>query len=247
MSKRSTPSPRSSQRRLEHAAAMVVAARRALAAERGEVVLAEERVGAEAQQREVERFGDPPRGAGEERVGRRPVDDRVAVRRATGRRATGVERRVDQLGVAHHHLGTELTGRPRTATRVDVDVAGDRQRHDLSPRVHTGVGASRADERRGRRAAARAPTPSRSIAFDRARVRLRGEAVEVGAVVRDREPEHTVADCSSPAPESGSWVTPVRCAPWARCHRDAGPASGSAGSHPDGRGSAARSRRTACA
>ena len=85
----------------QHAVALVDPARlehaprrrrsfRALAAERREVVLADERIGAQAQRAQVERLGHPPREAVAERIGHGPVEDRVAVRAPRAR--SGVRR-----------------------------------------------------------------------------------------------------------------------------------------------------------
>ncbi len=157
---------------------------------------AEERIGAEAQQREVERLRHPPGGAGQERIGRRAVDDRVAVRAPLGV-TPGVEGRVDHLGVAHHDLGAELArDGVRDPARIDVGVA-DRQRHHLAPRVHAGVGASGTGERE-LVAPQHRPEHFAQHAFDGALLELRGEPAEVGAVVRDRELEHTVTHVLGP-------------------------------------------------
>ncbi len=59
-------------------------------------MLAEERVGAEAQLRQVERLGHPPRGPSGERIGLRPVDDRVPVG-TPARRVPRVEPRLAKL------------------------------------------------------------------------------------------------------------------------------------------------------
>ena len=87
--------------------------------------------------------------------------------------------------------------------------------------------------------------------------RLRREPAEVGAVVRDDELDRAprrhrrrspgVARRSRQPRGRASWLRRTRCAPWARCRRGAGRASGCAGSRRCGRRSAARSRRTACA
>ena len=93
---------------------------------RREVVLADERVGAEPQRAQVERLGDPPREPGAERIGHRPVHDRVAVRAppapSGGRRS-----------------------RPSTSSRVRTTISGP------SMRVHRARQPPRIDVRRRRR------------------------------------------------------------------------------------------------
>ena len=126
----------------------------------GEVVLAEERVGAEPQPREVERLRHPPRGAGEERVGRGAVDDRVAVLRAS---APSAGRRTRARRSRRSRTTTSGPSMPLTATELpaSTSASADRAAHDLAPRVHAGVGAPRARERDSSRAApARAPSRS---------------------------------------------------------------------------------------
>ena len=91
--------------RLEHAAHRRRSLR-TLAAERREVVLADERIGGEPQRAQVERLRDPPREAVAERIGHRPVDDRVAVPPPL-RGVPRVERRGDELARPHDDLGAE--------------------------------------------------------------------------------------------------------------------------------------------
>ena len=96
------------------------------------------------------------------------------------------------VGVAHHDLGTELT-RDRVRDLADVDVVvADRHRDHLAPRVHARVGASGAGEREVLAPQDRFEHFAQHT-FDGALLDLRGEPAEVGAVVRDRELEHTVA------------------------------------------------------
>ena len=89
------------------------------AAERREVVLADERVAPEAQHGEVERGGDAPGGGGQERIGHGAVEDRVPVGARAGREP-GVERRGHDRRVPHHDLGAR--------TAVDRTAPGPRRR-----------------------------------------------------------------------------------------------------------------------
>ena len=222
---------------------------RALAAERGEVVLAEERVGAEAQQRRGRAAPAPTTRPGEERVGHRAVHDRVAVR--APRAPSGGRRSRASTSSASRTTTSGPSWRVDRALRpVDGSTSpatGDRAHH-LAPRVHAGVGAARARERRRVVARSTCASASRSTPSTVRMLGLRGEPVEVGAVVRDDVELAATGPRSrvDALRERRAGVTPVRCAPWARCRRGAGRASGCAGSRPGGRRSAARSRRTAC-
>jgi hypothetical protein len=189
---------------------------RALAAERREVVLPEKWIGAQMQQRDIERLRDPPRRAGEERIGRRPVHNGVAVG-APFRRVTGVEVGADEFGRPHHDLGPELAvDRPQDLVGVEIGVDGGAHRtaHDLTGCVHTGIGAACA-----RQLDRHADDPRQrlgQLTFHRARVGLRREAVEVGAVVRDDELQHLhdcLAGCERGYPARGRSLGGARSTP----------------------------------
>ncbi len=99
----------------------------------------------------------------------------------------GVERTVDQLARRTTISGPSIPFTDR-CTASGSSTHGDRAAHDLTPRVHAGVGAARARELH--RGAQHPLECGAEHAFDRALVALRGEAVEVGAVVRDRQLEY---------------------------------------------------------
>ena len=82
-------------------------------------MLADQRVVAQAQQVQVERLVDVPGGAGQERVGHRPVDHRVAVG-AAGGRPPGVEVLGRSAGLPHHDGGAaQPVDRPLEGQRVE--------------------------------------------------------------------------------------------------------------------------------
>ena len=117
---------------------------RALLAERGEVVGADERIGRHPQRPAGRAAGHVPRVPGPERVRHRPVHDRVPVRPGR-RRVAGVEPGGDEVGGADHDLGPEHRVEARLHA-VDVDAGRRLERHDLAPGVHPGVGAAGARE-----------------------------------------------------------------------------------------------------
>ena len=148
---------------------------------------AEQHVGGGAHGDEVEGVTDVPGDAGEERVGRRRVPHQVAVGPCGGR-AAGVEVVADLLGPAHHDGGGQLA--VEGAGEADA-VVGDGREVDvdhLAPRVHPGVGAAGAGERRRSAQAGRALEGQAQRAGHRRDLGLDGEAAEGGTVIRDEEP-----------------------------------------------------------
>ncbi len=153
-------------------------------AERREVVLADEGIAAQPQRGQVERLLDEPGAVGHERVGHRPVEDRVAVgaghRREAGVEGVGHDRRRSDGDVGLEHLvertleGGRVGARRR---RVEAD--------DVAPRVHALVGAARDRELDG--VAQHAPDGVGQRAADRADADVGGEPVERRAVVRDEQ------------------------------------------------------------
>ena len=153
-------------------------------------MLADERVGAEPQQRQVERLRDPPRVAGEERVGRRPVHDRVAV----GAPAAPSAGRRTPASTERRRRGP----RPRArAWRVRPRLRAATDRRRRRPIGSSPPGPTRARRRRcarrtssvERRARSTCSSASRSTPSTVRWLGLRGEPAEVGAVVRDDELE----------------------------------------------------------
>ncbi len=148
---------------------------------------AEQDVGGGAHGDEVEGIADVPGNAGEQRVGRGRVPDQVAVGPCGGR-AAGVEVVADLFGPAHDdgrgQLAVEGAGEADAVVghgrEVDVD--------HLAPRVHPGVGAAGAGERRRFFQASRALEGQAQRAGHRRDLGLDGEAVEGSTVVGDKEP-----------------------------------------------------------
>ena len=110
------------------------------AAERGEVVLAEQRRTRLAQRDPVERRRHPPRRGGEEGIGHLGVEHQVAVGAGAGREA-GVEVGADDRHRAHHDLRPELRhqGVPEGG---GVDRGRHVDGHDLAPGVDPRIGAT---------------------------------------------------------------------------------------------------------
>ena len=109
------------------------------AAERREVVLADQRVARRLHRPEGQRLRHEPRPPGEQRVRRRRVPHVVAVV-APRRREAGVEVVVGPRRVAHgDRRRAQLVEPPREV--VEVDVVGQVAGHDLAPGVDAGVGA----------------------------------------------------------------------------------------------------------
>ena len=131
--------------------------------------------------------GHPPREAIAERIGHRPVEDRVAVRAAIARRGGRRSRGVDELGTTRTTTSGPSIELTAAWSRHGSRPGSRREAHDLAPRVHAGVGAARAREL--------APSWRRTLpiacaehAADRAHAGLAGlrrEPAEVGAVVGD--------------------------------------------------------------
>ena len=200
MSKRSTPSPRSTQpasstRRTSDASGT------GPAAEGGEVVLADERVAGQLHAPQVERRLDVPRRAGQERVGHRPVQHRVAVgpprgrvpgvevgrpaADARGRRSPGASILLSDRCRAHRSTSagvpaaSKVTTWPQACTPASVRPA---QVSSIGMAEHLGDGGDR-----GRRRPS-SPLP------------LRGEAAE--AACRRRRPASGRETTAPPEPSS---------------------------------------------
>ena len=198
---------------------------------------------------QVERLGHPPRVPGEERVGRRRgsrscsgTSRQCAECRASKPASTSSASRTTISGpsCAVHRARCTTSASTPSAARATLTTwphactpASVRPAHVSVDRRARSTLLERLARARPRRCAARAARRSRGSRCRRTRRR----AGRTAARRRSRRGGDS----------SGSWVTPVRCAPWARCRRGAGRASGSAGSRRCGRRSAARSRRTACA
>ena len=174
---------------------------------------------------EVERLVDVPRRPGQERVGHRPVQDRVAVAAARGREA-GHRSPAPPPRRPHHDrrpsslfsdrcspVQVEAVRRLRRRSRPDPTRG---RRHRCARRTVSSTGVARAPWSGRRRAPATVVTPG-----------LRREAAEARSVVRDRQPN---ADDGPRGPlgvlELGRRraVTPrrTRSAPSARCRRGGG-------------------------
>ena len=180
-------------------------------AERGEVVLADQRVAGRLHRPEGERLGHVPRRPRLERVRRRVVPHVVAVVPAaaprTGRRSRGSPTPRPRTAISGPC--SLLIRRARSARSVS---SGRSPTDDLAPRVHAGVGAAgagqldrRANDERDRR---------RELAEHGAHADVRREPVEVGPVVRDQEPR--AVDRRSHG-SSSDLTDQLRCAPSWRC------------------------------
>ena len=146
-------------------------------------MLAGEVPGAEMHQPGIEAAMLPCRPSGKERGARAAVHDDVPVA-APPRQEPGVEVLIDESCPEHRHIGREIRigaahpGMGRAA-RSGVEV------HDLTQRMHAGVGASGADHpHRRRRDPRQRPL---DLALDRTPVGLALEAVEPAAVVFETE------------------------------------------------------------
>ena len=162
--------------------------RRALAAlaERGEVVLAEQRGGRSRHGVEVQRMRPRQRVAGTQRVGAPGRGgDPVAVVAPQGREPR-VELRRHGRDRGDPDVGGQHPGEPAHQPR-GVEVVGQVRRRDLPGGVHAGVGAAghREHDRPPQHGGQRTDQDAR----DRAPAGLDGPAGEVGAVVGDVEPE----------------------------------------------------------
>ena len=157
------------------------------AAEGPEVVRTQQHVRGGLHGAEVELVPHVPGQGSQERVGRGRIPDQVAVG-PSGGRAAGVERVVDELGAAHHHLGSQLavegTGEPDPVVgngrEVDVD--------DLASGVHAGVGAAGAGDGRRLAQSGRPLDRLAQRAGDGRDLGLDGKAPEGCTVVRDQQP-----------------------------------------------------------
>ena len=156
------------------------------AAEGGEVVLAEERVAGQASSSRSSGLGHVPRGAGEERIGHRPVQHRVAVGAARAEKRASKSRRPPPTSRTTIAGPQQLQQRPlqrRRGRRVGRQVEATRP----GPRrARPGRCGRRRSARRGGGRPARWPPAARPPT-----VRCpgwRGEAVEPRPVVGDQHP-----------------------------------------------------------
>jgi hypothetical protein len=144
-----------------------------------------EGIGGRGHRPHVERLGDVPCQAREERLGNRGVPDQIAVA-ARGRRASSVEVVVDRIGRAYDDRRREL---PVHRTReVPLEVGGEVDVDDLPGRVHPRVGPARAHDGRWHGEAGRPSDGACQRACDRGEASLVGEAPEPAAVVGEQEP-----------------------------------------------------------
>ena len=165
---------------LAHRAAAV----RALAAERREVVLAQQRLRRREKARAVDRAHDVPRARAPHRRRKAAVEDEIVVDALARVEARG-ETVVDDGRVAHDEIG----GRVRVEHQreaLDREVTRGRERHDLPRRVHAGVGAPGGGDLRGLVKQPRERVFQR--AGDGAQGRLELQSVERAPVVFDDEP-----------------------------------------------------------
>ena len=178
------PSPRSAHAASRTRRTSEPSGDRRPAAERREVVLAVERVAGQPHGRQVEGSLDVPGRGGREGVGHRPVEHRVAVAAAGGRRG-GRRSRAGPRSAERTTIAGRSALLTARAMADQVDVGAGVEGHHLAPGVHAGVGAPGAGQLDG---VAQVPLEG----ADRARrptVALTGlgrEAVEAGAAGRRR-------------------------------------------------------------
>ena len=178
------------------------------------------------------------RGRDRARAGSRPCSGRYGSRPSGGRRTPSRRRRAERTTSSGPSRFVSAYASRSGSTSAAVD--------RLTTWPHACTPAS------VRPAQAKSSTSPRSIVSSAstsspATVRWPGCAAKPWKSV----PSYATTSARCVRPEAGvpasKRVTPVRRARWARCRRDGDPASGSAGTHPDGSSSAARCRRRACA
>ena len=179
-------------------------------AEGGEVVLAAQQLEARAHRRSVQPPRQVPGVAPEERVGDCGPIDEVEIALPGGRTAR-VEAGGGRPRVDHPHgVGQERVERALQALGGEVPVGGEAG--DLAEGVDPRVGTAGPGDRHGGSEDARARLHQQPLDGGAARLPL--PAVEVGAVVRDGEPERRRAALPRPQRMSSSAIwTPLRAAP----------------------------------